>query len=150
MSPGAPSHTAPTGPQECARAEAGNGCPDPRIGAMVGRGPAFPYKAQPHGEEPGLGRPRFCHEAGRPARRTRLLAVPGPSNGRDQVVEEAGQDGKDLVQLYGPGARGGVLLILSQRAGRGWADYNYGSGFSENSLLLPKSFVGLEVVAGEP
>lgn len=27
-------------------------------------GTAFPYKAWPRGEEPGLGRPRFCHEAG--------------------------------------------------------------------------------------
>lgn len=76
--------------------------------------------------------------------------MPGPSNGRDQVAEEPGQDGKDLVQLYGPGMRGGVLFILSQGAGRGWADYNYGLGFSENTLLEPKSFVGLWVVAGEP
>lgn len=27
-------------------------------------GTAFPYKAGPRGEEPGLGRPRSCHEAG--------------------------------------------------------------------------------------
>lgn len=57
MSAGAPSHTAPTGPQECARAEAGSGYPDPRIGAMVGRGPAFPYKAQPQQGGAWLGTP---------------------------------------------------------------------------------------------
>lgn len=78
------------------------------------------------------------------------MAVPGPSNGQDQVVEEPGQDGMDLVQLYGARARGRVLLILSQGAGRGCTDYNYGSVFSENPLLAPKSFVGLGVVAGEP
>lgn len=57
--------------------------------------------------------------------------------------------GRTSCSLYGPGARGGVFLILSQRAGWGWADYNYGSGFSENPLLLPKFFLGLGVMAGE-
>lgn len=39
--------------------ETGSNC-----GSPSQLGTAFPYKAGPHGEEPGPGRPRSCHEAG--------------------------------------------------------------------------------------
>lgn len=38
--------------------------PGSPIGLKLGRRPAFPYKARPRGEGPGLGRRRSCHEAG--------------------------------------------------------------------------------------
>lgn len=66
-------------------------------------------RPSPNREEPGLGRPPFLPR-GRPARRTRFLAVPGSNNGRDQVVEEPGQDGKDLVQfIWSRGERRGLF-----------------------------------------
>lgn len=53
------------------------------------------------------------------------------------AVEELDQGGKDLGQLYRLGTTGGVLSVLSQGAGRGWADYNYCPGFTETLFQRP-------------